>query len=115
MQNKEDILTLDQYKDEVPVLSKRINAMVPPVETMRNGKLNLSTIASILNSGWECFLGGLNDYKTHLPEDQKSTSFKLNLNFNKFLIKSIELNEIKRAWEEEKNAAVGGKNTAISP
>lgn len=96
----------EQYKEEVDELVDLINAMVVPVETRQCNEYRLASLPGILNAGWECFLEGLTEYKEHLPPDKKANSFQVALQFNRFLMKSIELNDVKRSWEEERNAAI---------
>lgn len=103
--------TLRQYEDEVPELVSLIDGMIPPAERLVRDCYQSSTVPGILNAGWECFLGGLTGFKKCLPNADSISSFDLALKYNEFLIKSMELNQIRESWKRAKeNAVVSGEN-----
>jgi dCTP deaminase len=86
------------YDTEVKDLVRAINFNVIPVEQYVDGLPRYVTTASILNAAWECFLGGLKEFSRHLRGDvSRPKVFRL---FNEFLLKSLELAEVTREWNE---------------
>lgn len=97
------------YKKDVSSLTKYIRANVPPVEDIRNRKYSLATLVGILNAGWECFLSDLQEFRKNLPRASTLSRHEVNVEFNKFLLKAMELNDVKRSWEEAKKATEEAK------
>jgi len=99
-----------RYAEEVGPLTELIDAMIPPAEILSDKGYKPTTIPGILNAGWECFLAGLDKFRECLPEGECNTVFELNHKFNEFLIKSMELNQIRRSWDSARNDVISGKN-----
>jgi hypothetical protein len=96
--------SIEYYRREVDAQTELINAIVPPVEYLHDGRTTLSSVSGILNSGWECDLQGLDEFKENLPDQEPLTEFDVKFKFNKFLIKSIEQNQIAHEWGEISDA-----------
>jgi hypothetical protein len=92
--------TQDNYKNDIKVLCPLIDAQIPPAEYLSEGKYKPATFAGILNAGWECYLRGLTEYQARLPPGRKATTYDLKRSYNSFLLKSLELNETIRSWNE---------------
>ena len=100
----------DSYSKEVIKHIQRINAMIPPVEFLIGKEHTLSTVPGILNAGWECYLQGLEEFKSCLSNPKDFTEFEVKLKFNRFLMKSMEQNQIAHEWGKTRDAIVRGDN-----
>jgi hypothetical protein len=100
--DSKSVYTQEQYQGDLTCLVPIINAQVPVAEVLKNGKSVRTELTSILNAGWDSFLSGLKEFRQFYPDEQAMSEFELNVKFNRFLLKSMELNEVIRVWEEGK-------------
>ncbi|MGN6185312.1 MAG: dCTP deaminase [Thermoanaerobaculia bacterium] len=101
------------YEAEVADLVKAINFNVVPVEQHVGGRPKYVTTASILNAAWECFLGSLREFSAHLQSGTpRAKVYRL---FNEFLLKTLELSELAKKWEDVAKVAVDTDDEAPIP
>lgn len=74
--------------------------LVPPIESVRGGKVLATTLASILNVGWAALLTRLNRIPEASGSHGDSASRKME-RLHELLLKGAELSEAKRLWEEQ--------------
>lgn len=103
-----------KYDNDVKALGPMINALIPPVEVLADDGtgLELSSTVGLMNAGWEVYLSGLTEFKKNLPEREALSEFKVALRYNKFLLKSLELIEVRRSWEEA-NDLIDRENPSV--
>lgn len=99
--------TQDRYSDDITNLAPFANAVIPPIEwPAENGGFERAEAVAVLNVGWECFLEGLEQFRKCLRLED-SSDFQVSQRFNALLMKSLELIEIRKTWEQT-SATVGG-------
>ncbi|MCI0562955.1 MAG: hypothetical protein MN733_31140, partial [Nitrososphaera sp.] len=94
-----------KYVHDVKALGPMINALIPPVEVLAadGTGLKLSSTVGLMNAGWEVYLSGLTEFKENLSQGETLSEFEVTLRYNKFLLKSLELIEVRRIWEEARD------------
>ncbi|MCP3415738.1 hypothetical protein NLM16_16690 [Bradyrhizobium brasilense] len=86
--------------------------VIPPFET--NGDLpkrSATSLATILNVGWYIAAFQLEELKIKIPEGMDRRGKQL-IELDKLMLKSIELSEIRRLWEEEDGERTGQRKAA---
>ncbi|MBI2431648.1 MAG: hypothetical protein HYV26_02125 [Candidatus Hydrogenedentes bacterium] len=102
------------YTEEVEALLRLIVADIPPAEVLKSlpGEDGVAyvpaDIRSILNAGWLSHLRKYAGFRQRLPKDRSSDEQAVALEFNAFLMKSMELNDIILTWNEEASDAING-------
>jgi hypothetical protein len=101
----EQCYNAQRYRDDCGALGELIDAQIPPAEVMdpATGQTRAATITGILNAGWDRFLSGLLRFKEQVRDGSGMAPFDLTLRFNRFLLKSMELNDAVIAWGKAKD------------
>ena len=86
-----------QYRMDIGKHVPLLEYHIPPMPDS-SGEV---TIPGIMNSSWECFLHRLHVFETPLREDVKADKYAVRLEFNKFVMKCLELQEIATTWKLE--------------
>lgn len=86
----------DQFKFDLDNLITPIYNKVPPVEIKRKGQTETTGMVSILNSGWDSYIRGLEDFEE--PSESKENELSVFEDFNRFVLKSLELSDIRESW-----------------
>lgn len=86
----------DQFKFDLNNLITPIYSQIPPVETKRKGKTETTGMVSILNSSWDAYIRGLEDFEE--PGQKNKDDSSVFEDFNRFVLKSLELTDIRESW-----------------
>src|SRR5205814_739795 len=92
--------TQTDYRHDLRVLCPLIEGQIPPAEYLLKGKYVPANFVGILNAGWECYLGELKAYESKLPPGKKRTAYDVKRNYNSFLLKALEINDVIGSWRE---------------
>jgi hypothetical protein len=96
----EQIYNRDRYLNDMVNLHPLMAVNIPPVEYFRDNKWVPANLPGILNVGWEEMLSGLAAFRNSLSNTSSLNEYELGTRFNKFLMKAMELSEIRHAWSE---------------
>ena len=87
------------YKADIKVLCPLIDANIPPAEHLnRRGLPTPASFVGILNAGWKSYVEGLDAFRANLPPGKYFSDFYVARQFNRFLLKAMELSETIHAW-----------------
>jgi hypothetical protein len=95
----------DRYIDDIAKLEPLLINIIPPGETLESGQYKATSMASILNVGWDVFLSALPELRANLPRQDTSSEFQLRQKLQKLLIKALEISETRTSWGEKRSAA----------
>ena len=91
------------YRRDLKVLCPLIEAQIPPAEYLLKGEYVQANFVGILNAGWECYLQELKGYQTKLPPGRKTTAYGVKRHYNRFLLKSLEINDVIGSWRASRD------------
>ncbi len=91
------------YRRDLKVLCPLIEAQIPPAEYLLKGEYVQANFVGILNAGWECYLQELKGYQTKLPPGRKTTAYDVKRHYNRFLLKSLEINDVIGSWRASRD------------
>ena len=95
-----NLYSKEQYLHDVRELTPLIDAFIPPAEYLKDGAPIPATTVGILNAAWEVWINGLTEFANNMRglDDE----FEVQLKFNQFVLKTLELNDIIHTWEAAK-------------
>jgi len=83
-----------QYKLDIEQIAPLISQQIPP--TVRGITRDIGLV-NILNGAWEAYIGRMDEFRSNMSNGEKDTK-NISERFNKFVLKCIELNDVKDTW-----------------
>jgi len=93
----------ESYKFDLNHLVPLISEQIPPIEISHNDETHNAGTVNILNSSWDAYIQGLDEFEKASANKNEEGDFTISSKFNSFVLKSLELSDIKQSWNQASN------------